>query len=509
MLRSIVRSRRIITLVVLFACGQTTAMGDRADREQVRAPIVVRANMAVSDEKDAGSSGENAAIASAALDNIPALRRFFETLARLDDSTATDDVRILQFGDSHTAADMMTGTARHVLQSRFGDGGRGFVAIGRPWRTYWQDGIHAPGSSRDWQTLSLLGKIDHGKWVFGDGCYGLNGVCMVTNHRDARTWTEITSPSSRIEVDYWEQPNGGSFDLVVDGAATTVHTRGATQVSAFKSVDVPDGPHKLELRTHGDGDVRLFGVALDRSQVGVVYDALGINGARTAHISKTNEAHFDEQLRHRAPSLVVLAYGTNESADERPLEDVEREIGGALGRVLRAVPTASCLLLGPPDRAITFPSDNPYADPKDGKDGGSAIWATAPRLEQIVALERRLAGAAGCAFYDQFGAMGGSGTIAAWAEQDPPRAQRDRVHLTRDGYAFLGTHFATDVLAAYGAWRVARGLQPKATPIVPTLPVNPNPIPQDDTPSANTTVDKRRSSRHRSSHESPPLQNAR
>jgi lysophospholipase L1-like esterase len=471
-----VHSRRIITLVVLFACGQTTAMGDRAEHaEQARVPVVIRTSQHADEANDAGSSSEIAT--STSLDNAAALKRFFEALAALDDGTATGDVRIVQFGDSHTAADMLTGTARRALQTRFGDGGRGFVAIGKPWRSYWQEGVHSPGSTRDWHTLSLLGKIDHGKWVFGDGCYGLGGVCMVTNHPGARAWSEISSPTSTIEIDYWEQPSGGTFDVTIDGTSTTtVSTRGATQVSAFKSIDVPDGPHKIELRTHGDGDVRLFGMTLDRAQVGVVYDALGINGARAAHVSKSNEAHFDEQLRHRAPALVVLAYGTNESADERPLQDVEHEIQGAIGRVLRAAPTASCLLLGPPDRAIPVPSDNPYTD---GKDAGS-VWETAPRLEQIVDIERRLAGAAGCAFFDQFAAMGGAGSIEAWAEADPPRAQHDRVHLTRDGYVFVGTRFATDLLTAYGAWRVERGLAPKTPPVVAPPPANPIPQQRQD-----------------------------
>jgi lysophospholipase L1-like esterase len=214
----------------------------------------------------------------------------------------------------------------------------------------------------------------------------------------------------------------------------------------------------------------VFGVSLDRSQIGVVYDALGINGARASTTLHWNEAHMAEQLRHRAPDLVVLAYGTNESADDGPLDQIERQLVDALGRIARAVPTASCLVMGPPDRAVATPSDNPYAE----RDAGS-IWATSPKLAQVVALERKVAGAAGCAFYDQYAAMGGSGTIAAWAELDPPRAQRDRTHLTRDGYALLGNTFATDVLNAYGSWRIETGLGPgkQRAPVAPPPTLNP------------------------------------
>ncbi len=43
-------------------------------------------------------------------------------------------VRILQFGASHTAADLWTGHFRKLMQNRFGDGGLGFIMPVRPWR---------------------------------------------------------------------------------------------------------------------------------------------------------------------------------------------------------------------------------------------------------------------------------------------------------------------------------------------------------------------------------------
>jgi lysophospholipase L1-like esterase len=452
-------------------------MGDRAERARlVRTPTVVRSSAKV-DAKD----GPTAPLTKGPLDNTAALKHLFEALGTLDDGTADADVRIVQYGDSHTAADMMTGMVRRALQARFGDGGRGFVAIGRPWRSYWQDGVRSPGMTHDWNPEH--GKIDHGHFI-GDGCYGLSGVCLVTSAPGARAWSEIASPSSNVEVAYWEQPQGGSFDLLVDGkTALTVHTHGAQPASAFKSVEVPDGPHKLEMRARGDGEVRVFGVTLDRAQLGIVYDALGINGARASTTLRWNEAHMAEQLRHRAPKLVVLAYGTNESADDGPLDQVERQLVDVLGRVARAVPSASCLVMGPVDRAVAAPSDNPYGD---GKDAG-AIWSTSPKLIQVVEVERRVAGAAGCAFYDQLAAMGGPGTIAAWAEADPPRAQRDRTHLTRDGYALLGNAFAADILTAYGAWRLEHNLPPaKVQPVRPDLP--PMTPPDDVVPPPSTQV---------------------
>jgi lysophospholipase L1-like esterase len=163
-----------------------------------------------------------------------------------------------------------------------------------------------------------------------------------------------------------------------------------------------------------------------------------------------SEACFAEQLAHASPSLVVLAYGTNEALDPTLSDaDYERNLGELLGRVARATPGASCLLLGPPDlarpaRATQAPSG----------------WASWPRLKEIVALQRKAAGATGCAFYDQLEAMGGPGSIAAWATESTPRALPDRVHLTREGYAQVATSFAGDLMKAYDGWRLQRGLPP-------------------------------------------------
>lgn len=396
-----------------------------------------------------------------ALEHPASLRRFFEALARLEEGRADDDVRVAQFGDSHTAADIETAVIRRALQSRFGDGGRGFVSIGKPWRTYLQDGVRC-GMSGDW--TPERGRLDKGK-LSGDGMYGLAGVGLFTARRGARAWVDVSAKTARAELAYLEQPGGGAFDLYVDGVRVVrVSTRGDRPTSAFRTFEVSEAAsHQLEVRSVGDGDVRVFGVSLSRRQPGVVYDALGINGARVTTCLSWNEEHWAEQLRHRAPSLVVLAYGTNESGDETSQQTYERQLVDTLGRIARAVPSASCLLLGPPDRAIS------------SGDG----WTTSPKLLEIIAAQRRVAEAAGCAFYDQLTAMGGPGSIAAWSAEDPPRAQRDRVHLTKDGYAQLGATFASDLMRAYAVWRREKGLPDATRPAEPVaaptaLPTSPD-----------------------------------
>ena len=402
------------------------------------------------------------------LEGYAALKRFFESLARLESGAATGDVKVLQFGDSHTAADYETGPIRRALQARFGDGGRGFVGIGHVYPHYVQEGLRV-GSTKDFP--SERGRWVKGKFV-GDGLYGLGGASIATSQHGARAWAELTTKAPKIELSYLEQPRGGSFDVFVDGAKVTrVTTNGRGVASGFQSFDVADAPHHVEVRAVGDGDVRLFGMTLDRPLVGITLDALGINGARATTALQWNEGHLAEQLRHRAPDLVVLAYGTNEAGDDTTPATYERQLVDLLGRIARAVPTAACLIMGPPDRATRVPERG---------------WATMPKLLEVIETQQRVARAAGCAYYNQFAAMGGEGSIAAWANEPNSRATKDHVHLTRDGYAFLANTFAADVIRAYGAWRVDTGLSPQTAPApVPASP-SPAPVVPQPAPAAST-----------------------
>ena len=399
------------------------------------------------------------------LEQPHSLRHLYEMLALLEDGHAHDDVRILQFGDSHTASDFGTSQARRALQARFGDGGRGFVALGKPWTRfpYLQDGIRS-GATPEFHPEKGGGK-GATKSSPGNGCYGLLGIAVQSDGDSVgAAWTETTLQTSRIELAYFEQPGGGSFDVFIDNAKVVrLGTSAAHAQSAWRSFDVADAPHKVEVRSVGDGTVRVFGMTLDRATAGVELDALGIGGAQIYAPLSWDEAHMAEQLKHRAPDLIVVAYGTNESMNDTPAAAYERKLVDLLGRMSRAVPGASCLLLGPQDRA---------SKQKDG------TWLSAPKVQEIVESQRRVAQAAGCAFYSQLDAMGGPGSMARWADEHPARGGRDHVHLTRDGYASLADSLVGDMLHAYAAWRADNGLAPTGPALTP--PAAPTALPSAD-----------------------------
>lgn len=467
--------------------GVSSARPVEADRT-AHVPVVVRPDGGRPPPAERLPTTDATVDGAGALERHAALARFYAALAALEDGGASSDVRVTWLGDSHTAADVLSGTVRRQLQARFGDGGRGFVALGKPYPFFAQDGLR--GTMTGFGTATPMARrtakeVDApsrrraparrktARSVApsappGDGLYGLGALALLGTTSTARARTELTGAApQRAEVWFLRQPRGGSFDVVVDdGPPLRVTTRDETIASGFAQVTFSGaGPHALEVRAVGDGEARVFGAVVDRDERGVVLDALGINGARVTTALGVDEAHFREQLQRRAPQLVVLAYGTNESGDDAKPELHEQRMGELLGRVARAAPGAACLVLGPPDRALR---------------GEGGAWETSTALLEVAGALRRAAFAGGCAFYDQIAAMGGEGSMAAWALESPPRAQKDRVHLTRDGYLQVGGAMASDLLRGYGAWRKDRGLA--EAPPRPRAPVAPPAAPTQAVP---------------------------
>jgi len=326
--------------------------------------------------------------------------------------------RVVVYGASHVAADSFTNVIREGLQARFGDAGHGFIMPARPWRHYRHRGVEVESSGR-WETLRVTARtrdIDR---------LGLYGIAMISDSGAAVGRIDTgTETASRFEVYYWRQPDGGGFDLYLDGRRVERVSTDGEAGPDYAVINAEDAHHVLEVRIRGNGPVRLFGVAMEREVPGVVVDTLGINGARASAHLLWEEELYRAHLRRRDPSLVVLAYGTNESGDDdQPIESYEATLRSVVARVRSTVPQASCMLVGPSDR------------PLRGADGE---LLDRPRTHAVIDAQRRVARDFGCAFFDLVAFGGGPLHMVEWAAAEPPFAQDDLVHYTMRGYDRLG-----------------------------------------------------------------------
>lgn len=348
-------------------------------------------------------------------------------------------VRVAMYGASGTASDLGVGYIRTYLQARFGDGGPGFVPM-IPLSRWYRHNEVVVEASKGWRK-------EHAQIYKGrqDGYYGLLGASFTATA--AKQWAQVGpkpgSDSSQgivhVELFFLRQPGGGSFQLHVDDRAVEVVTTAAEAIEpGYHTLELEPGPHTIRIETIDEAEVRVFGVVLERSDPGVVVDVLGIDGTRGANLLTWDETVWADNLGRRAPDLYVLSYGTNESVDAAlslPLyaEDLREQ----LHRFQRALPEASCLLLGPGDFPIR---EEDQTLPR-------------PVLREIIAAQRQVAAEEGCGFWDGMTFMGGELSMDAWVNADPPLARGDYLHFNRRGAARKGMALADALMYGFDAPR--------------------------------------------------------
>jgi lysophospholipase L1-like esterase len=360
------------------------------------------------------------------------LDSFFHALAAQQSANAAPDttIRILQFGDSHTAADYYTGAVREALQSRFGNGGLGYQFPGHPF-----PGYRLAGSSRS-QTSGWITDGNHFTHL-GDGFVGLGGLSLSTERPDESV--TLSTTCTTLQVQYLRQPNGGHLHFTDNGVFisdidTAADPADTTRTAGTMTYACTPGVHDFALTTLDHAPVRLLGLVTEQS--GITYECLGINGAYAPLMLQWNQQLFAEYLRQRDPNLIVLAYGTNEAAQSAAHNaDYVYDFNRLLQNLHRIVPNASILVLGPYDRAM-----------KTGR-GRRAAWHTFAGTDRIIADQKESCRQYHCAFYDQRARQGGPGAALRWVSAG--YGQPDRTHLTGTGYRALAQAFYLDLLAAY------------------------------------------------------------
>jgi lysophospholipase L1-like esterase len=339
------------------------------------------------------------------------LDRFYASLLR------GGITRILHYGDSPTTGDLITADARALLQKQFGDAGAGFVLIAKPWAWYYHRGVEMDASN--WQ-IDVAGVT-----AIKDGMHGLGGASFQGSAGAVARWNFKDRQSRIVEVAYLARPEGGSFSIEADGSpAGSVDTSAPESAPGFTSFDLPDGARQFTLRVN-NGVVRLYGVEFRKKTFGVIYSSLGINGANITVLSHAfNGAHWAAELKHYKPNLVVLAYGTNESAYAKFVETTwPKELKTAVRRLQTALPNASILLMSPMDR---------------GEKNEAGEIDTVPALPRLVEIESQVAAETGVAFFNTFQAMGGGGTMARWYAAEPRLVGADFIHPLPAGAKIVG-----------------------------------------------------------------------
>lgn len=339
-------------------------------------------------------------------------------LAGLQQGRRRQPVSIIQFGDSHTVSPALVPRLRELFQARYG-------AVG--------PGLLPPGSGPRFSRPALVQTEQQGQWTgatalragtpgpFGMQAYRLRGEGA--GSRLVLRSTEAAGFDS-FRLDVLSQPGAGSFRLTVDGeVGPALPTRaGATQRTPLV-YNPPRRHHEVVLELVGDGPVDFLGWGIERRGPGVLVEGFGINGATIDMMGNIDQGMLRAALAERQPSLIILAFGTNEAVSASTTEDGYAQALSERVRALkRFAPYAGIVLMGAPDAA------------RRGRGGPCGGWAPLPGLDEVRAAQRRVARMEGLGFWDWGSVTAGHCGLHNATRASPKLVQDDHIHFTTEGY---------------------------------------------------------------------------
>ena len=374
------------------------------------------------------------------------LALLFEALLATEARQREEPVRILQLGDSHTAGDRITGKLRAVLQERFGAGGRGGLPAGAPHDGYTP--FQAQMEARGWavERAGLRAAAGDRRTVFGPGSVR----ALAVPGAELTLRLDPGAEAERVGVCGWPRGGGAGLSMDVgDGEPWPVDLNGSDDNGpACFRMDLERPASVVTFRGLGRG-VILDSVWTERLGRGAVVSSFGLTGATLADLAGRDETTMQMVVGFLPPSLIVLAYGTNEGFDPA-LDPVayERLLRSQIERMRATAPLdAAILILGAPDAL------------RGGVEGGCSadgLRAPPPTLGLVRDVQRRVAADMGVAFWDWHGRMGGDCSADRLALMSEPYVRGDRVHFTGAGADWIGGVLAADLMAAYDAWKADR-----------------------------------------------------
>ena len=368
------------------------------------------------------------------LKNDTSLNSFYKKLDELKNGTR-DKVVVVHIGDSHIQADYFSGLMRERMQKKFGNGGRGLVFPYRAAKTN-EPKNFSTSTNVVWEAKrNVFPKLQLP--------IGISGITIRTYDSSAYLDFNIYDADSlnyafnKIKVFHYKAPD--AYDMAVTDDSLNnlgfINSRITTPDFFTTEIKLRDTTHNFQLHMVENDSTQtqsmIYGVELENSQAGIVYDMIGVNGAMYAHYDSS--VYFVDQLVSLHPDLVIISLGTNEAYTKYFTEqEFEDNMSMLVNEIKNVLPASDFLL--------TAPSDGyRYRKYKNLS------------VAKAVATMKRFAMNNNCAFWDFYHIMGGYGSIYKWYKMG--LGQRDLLHLTRRGYELQGNLLFNALMESYARYK--------------------------------------------------------
>lgn len=405
--------------------------------------------------------------------NWTALAGKFESI-KSDNGT----VSIIHIGDSHIQPDGSTGQVRKILQSEFGNAGRGLLSPLKITRT------NAPLDFKLTTTSPVTtATLMRMPWPVKMGFTGvavhpdvLESVFTLSTKQTFRSLrlyatgkpvvTEITDDGQRIPFTYTPEGYG-----------------------ALVKFDQPVQSVTLHIKGH---DVVIFGFDVRNDSPGILYHNIGNNGATYSTYSFIG--NMGRHIAALTPDLIIISLGTNEAFGRLTTDMMLANIDMLVNDIRRHNPGAQILLTTPSECQRSV-----YTRVRRSR-RRRARRVRSYSVNSKVALARdailRYGKEHNIPVYDFYAVAGGEGSSAKWLQSK--LLSSDRIHRTWSGYYLEGELLADAITGAL----VQAGLS--KINIVPTVKVEksteiekPKPVVKKKKTNIKKSKKKRRSRRRR------------
>ncbi len=360
----------------------------------------------------------------------PLLNRFFRKLDTIV-FRGEGQVKILHFGGSHIQADIYTHQTRKKMQNiTFGmNSGRGLifpvkiaksnnpgnfkVTYNGTWERCLNTDRHrncnlgATGMMvRTADSCALFSiAID----TTGDNHYPTNKIKIFHNTWNSNCEAELI-PENPYQIKSVEKfPEKGYTEILLNQYIETFR---------FKVYRTDTLPQWFEL----------YGIELLSDDPGIVYSAVGVNGATIPAFLRCNL--LEQHVGIVDPDLIIISLGTNDGYSRKFNKSYFKERYLELIRVVKnAAPNANIILTVPNDCYLYRRYRN---------------YNTLQQEEVIYELAEQY----NCAVWNLYQIMGGLGSSKIWMNEG--QMKRDRIHFTTSGYLLKGDLFFDALMKAYG-----------------------------------------------------------
>jgi lysophospholipase L1-like esterase len=258
-------------------------------------------------------------------------------------------VSVLHLGDSHIQAGYFPVATGAALQEKFGNAGRGWVF------PYNLAGTNGPDDYRwhstvRWNADKIIDRYKE-ESELGPGAIVISSRAgSPTLSFNGRSEKGLDDEVSSAQLFY----DAGSSDGTVQapGAQVSV-TRmpydGAATLSKV-TLEFPSAVQSFQARWEGQssGPFRFYGAILQNGQKGVLYHAIGINGAQYQHYTEYTST-LVAQMQALRPQLVIISLGTNEAYSGLNAAAVTAQVDSTVRVLRQQQPDVAILLTTPPE----------------------------------------------------------------------------------------------------------------------------------------------------------------